>query len=299
MKDYRSVWLYLHEVEHRLGYADVGGVRTRFLEAGNPDAPPLLLLHGTAGSIENFCANIQAYSEHFHVFAIDMLGCGRTDKPDYPYLVTSYAQHARDFLDVMGIGEADIVGVSLGSWVGARMALDFPGRVKRLVMVAPAGIVVDPNRVKEFVAGMQKRRMAAAGDPTWDSITTVFKNLVLKEEDIIDDLVAIRLSIYSNPEMKRAMPHLLAASQGEFRLTDNEWASLTTPILVVAAIDKDDIFLANARRIGELAPTSHVVEIPNCDHWAQFEQPWVFNRLSIAFLNGEPIPARIERSDTV
>ena len=76
-----GIWQHLHATPHQLRWIDAGGVRTRMLEAGQPDAPPLLLLHGTAGSLENFCANIATFAAHFRVIAIDMLGCGLTDKP--------------------------------------------------------------------------------------------------------------------------------------------------------------------------------------------------------------------------
>ena len=48
-----------------------------------------------------------------------MLGCGYTDKPDRPYLIPDYAAHVLAVLDALGIGQAAVIGVSLGSWVGA------------------------------------------------------------------------------------------------------------------------------------------------------------------------------------
>ena len=106
VRGYRSVWTYLNTVPHTLGWLDAGGVPTRYLEAGNPDAPVVLLLHGTAGSLENFCANYGALAESHRVIGIDMLGCGYTGKPDRPYLIPDYAEHALAALEALGIEEA-------------------------------------------------------------------------------------------------------------------------------------------------------------------------------------------------
>lgn len=280
-----SIWQHLFTVPHRLDWIDAGGVRTRYLEAGPADAPVVLMLHGTAGSVENFCANVAAYARQFRVIAIDMLGCGLTDKPEFDYLIKDYAEHARAFLDAMGIAQASVVGVSLGSWVGAALALAHPQRVRRLVMVAPAGIVVDAQEERRFAEGVRQRRSAAASEPSWDSVYKAMKGLVLDPATLADDLVAIRLEIYRQPAMAAAMPRLLAFSLGGQALSAHEWASLHLPIQVFAAVDAPNMFLTNAYAIAKVAPHAQVVEIPGCDHWAQYEQPEAFNAASLAFLS--------------
>src|SRR5882724_13218048 len=81
--DYRSIWMYLKELEFRQGFVDtpVNGVtvRTRYAEAGGLDKPHAILLHGTGGHWETFAPNLAALSEHFHCVAIDMVGNGFSD----------------------------------------------------------------------------------------------------------------------------------------------------------------------------------------------------------------------------
>lgn len=280
-----SIWQHLFTVAHRLDWVDAGGVRTRYLEAGPADAPVVLMLHGTAGSVENFCANFAAYAKQFRVIAIDMLGCGLTDKPEFDYLIKDYAEHARAVLDALGIAQAAVVGVSLGSWVGAALAVAHPQRVSRLVMVAPAGIVVDAEEERRFAEGVRKRRSAAASEPTWDSVLNAMRGLVLDPSTLTDDLVAIRLEIYRQPSMAAAMPRLLAFSLGGQALSEDEWKSLELPIQVFAAVDAPNMFLTNAYAIARVATQVQVVEIKGCDHWAQYEQPEAFNAASLAFLS--------------
>jgi len=281
---YRSVWTYLHAVPHTLGWVDAGGVRTRYLEAGRPDRPVVLLLHGTAGSLENFCANYGALAEDHRVIGIDMLGCGYTDKPDHPYLIPDYAAHALAVLDAFGVDRAAVIGVSLGSWVAARLAHDHPGRVSRLVMVAPAGIIVDAEEEKAFGADVRRRRQNAAQAPSWESVTTAMSKLMLDPDDLIDDLVGIRLRIYQQPAMAAAMGHLLAFTGGGQELSRDEWAAIPHPVLVIAAVDAPNMFLDNARLLGQTLSDVELVELEGCDHWAQFEQADAFNAIARRFL---------------
>lgn len=252
--------------------------------AGPENAPPVLLLHGTAGSLENFCANYADYAQHFRVIGIDMLGCGWTDKPDFDYQIHDYAEHIHGVMDVLGLERASVVGVSLGSWVGAWLAWTRPQRVSKLVMIAPAGIVIDPEEERRFAEGVRQRRSQAAAAPTWDSVANAMKGLVLKPETLMDELIAVRLEIYSDPRMKAAMPRLLAFTLGGQALSMEQWKSLTLPIQVYAAVDAPNMFLRNAYAIAQTAAHAELVEISGCDHWAQYEQPATFNESSIAFL---------------
>lgn len=282
---HRSVWTYLNTFPHSLGWVDAAGVRTRYLESGNPEGPVLLLLHGTAGSLENFCANYGPLGETYRVIGIDMLGCGYTDKPDKAYLIEDYARHAFDVLDALGVSTASIIGVSLGSWVAARMALIAPQRVRTMVMIAPAGIVVDPEVEKEFGKDVRARRQNAAATPSWESVSHAMGRLMLKPEDLIDDLVAVRLAIYQQPEMADNMGNLLAFTRGDQHLTEEEWQRVEQPVLLIAAVDAPNMFLDNAHALATLLPFSELVEVPGCDHWAQFEQPEIFHREVLRFLD--------------
>lgn len=284
-KGFRSIWTFVGPLPHTLEYLDVDGVRTRYFEAGDPSSPTLLLLHGTAGSLENFCANYETLAAQYHILGIDMLGCGYTDKPDFDYQITDYAHHALAFLDAKAVTRAAVIGVSLGSWVAARMALDNPERVSAVIALAPAGIIVDADVEKEFGEDVRKRRSAAAAEPTWDSVTTAMGRLMLDQEDLIDDLVAVRLAIYQQETMKKAMPRLLAFSLGGNHLTHEQWASMEVPILVLASVDAPNMFLDNAYEIAKTAPRAELEEIGGCDHWPQFEQPERFHDLALRFLS--------------
>ncbi|MBY3985669.1 alpha/beta hydrolase [Rhodococcus fascians] len=284
--EHRSIWTYLYRMPHTLGYVEAAGYRTRYLEAGVRGRPAVVMLHGTAGSVENFSANIAAYAEHFHVVAIDMIGCGWTDKPSEQVTPAMWSEHVLAVMTELGVQRASFVGVSLGSWVAARAAIDHPERVDRLVMVAATGIVVDAEEYAATLVEVRARRMRAAKQLDWAAVKAIFTRLFHDERKIMDDLVAVRLGMYSDPAMQAAMPYLVVVDD-EGVLTEEQWRSFGHPVQIFDAVDAPNMYLRNGRRIAELAPDTVTVELTDCDHWGQFEQADIFNAESIAFLLGQ------------
>jgi pimeloyl-ACP methyl ester carboxylesterase len=267
-------------VPFKQDFIDVDGLRTRYLEAGRPDAPPLMLLHGTGGHWEAFCANIEPLSERFHVFAIDMLGCGFTDKPDKPYETWTYAAHAVSFMDKMGIGKASFIGISLGSWIATRIAFEHPERVERIVLIAPTGY---------FARKSTSVRNNIDKPITWDQTVEVLSELLYDpKKTLMDDIVAVRQRVYSDPDIGRIMPRMLTLMDPEARARNNfseeQWRSINHPTLLIENVDDEDIFLKTARKVVTLLPNSRLAPISEVSHWAQLESPDVFNKLALEFL---------------
>jgi pimeloyl-ACP methyl ester carboxylesterase len=83
--EYRSLWTWLREVEFCQRWVDVNGVSTRIAEAGSSGSPAVVLLHGTGGHWEVYAPTIGPLSKEFHCIAVDMVGNGFSDRPDYDY----------------------------------------------------------------------------------------------------------------------------------------------------------------------------------------------------------------------
>src|SRR5689334_8057513 len=82
------------------GYLDAGGIRTRYVEAG--DGPIVILLHGRGGHLENWTRNLAPLAKHFRVIAIDMMGHGFSAKPEADYAISGYASHVQAVLNTIG-----------------------------------------------------------------------------------------------------------------------------------------------------------------------------------------------------
>ncbi len=283
--DDRSVWRYLMDTEFRQQYVDALGLRTRLVEAGPPDAPPLVMLHGTGGHWEAFSANLPVLAKHFRCLAFDMLGCGFTDKPDRPYEIKDYVDHALAVLDVMGVERASFIGVSLGSWVACRLALVAPERVERMILNSPSGLLQLPKSAAAAVD--QRRKVSRQEQPSWTDIQAMLEHLFYDQSSLVDDIVAVRQRVYSLPSapLERTLTLFDPEVRQRNLLTDDEWAAIAAPTLIIAHVDAPDDYLRTGLAIGELMPNATVAEMRRVSHWPQFESPDVFNALALEFLS--------------
>lgn len=119
----------------------IDGVNWRYWHAGS--GPPLLLIHGFMGYSFSWRFNMQALGEHFSVYAIDLPGCGFSDRPDCAdCTLAGDAERVLGFMERLGIDNADIVGSSRGGGLSIILAAiaartDQLHRVRRLVLVSP------------------------------------------------------------------------------------------------------------------------------------------------------------------
>jgi pimeloyl-ACP methyl ester carboxylesterase len=113
------------------------GVRTRVLEAGSPEAPALVLVHGLFTSHRSFEDVIEPLSARFHVIAPDLPGFGESEKPSparYAYGVEAHAEAVADLIAAFGVGRASVLGHGMGGAVALTLAADHRELVQRLVL---------------------------------------------------------------------------------------------------------------------------------------------------------------------
>ncbi|KRC51735.1 hypothetical protein ASE16_01265 [Leifsonia sp. Root227] len=114
----------------------VNDCRFHVIEAGSRQAEPVLLLHGFPQHAYAWRHLIAPLAGDRHVIAIDLRGCGSTDAPRRGYDTSQRVADVIALLDALKVARADIVGHDWGAWLGFRLALDHPDRVRRLVSVS-------------------------------------------------------------------------------------------------------------------------------------------------------------------
>ncbi len=129
--------LALAGVHSRLRLLD--GVQTHYLEGGR--GQPVVLVHGLGGQALDWAPLLQdLVRAGYHVYALDLPGFGRSDRPaDRTYSVREQAAFVESFLRALGLQQVALVGISMGGWISATVALEEPLRVERLVLLDSAG----------------------------------------------------------------------------------------------------------------------------------------------------------------
>ncbi|HVT40060.1 MAG TPA: alpha/beta hydrolase [Gemmatimonadaceae bacterium] len=115
--------------------------QTFVVACGSEAAPPLLLLHGSAGNAAMWMGDVAAWAAHFRVYAVDMIGEPGLSTPSRPPLNTdAHALWLDDVMQALSLRRTSIVGVSLGGWLALDYATRRPDRVECLVLLSPGGV---------------------------------------------------------------------------------------------------------------------------------------------------------------
>ena len=116
------------------------GIRLAYVEAGDPNGEPLLLLHGFTDSSRSFLPMVP-HLARYRLLIPDQRGHGASDAPECCYGSSQFAYDARLFLDALGVKRAAVVGHSLGSMVAISLAADQPDRVSKIVLIGSTALV--------------------------------------------------------------------------------------------------------------------------------------------------------------
>ena len=99
------------------------------------EGKPLVLIHGYGAGMWVWEKQIEVLSQFYRVYALDVIGHGFSDRPKIPYTPEAYIHFLRDFMDGVGIERATLVGNSMGGGMAWAMAILFPERVDRLILI--------------------------------------------------------------------------------------------------------------------------------------------------------------------
>jgi pimeloyl-ACP methyl ester carboxylesterase len=158
---------------------DINGVRTVVLSIGS--GPVLVFLHGT-GTFTGFEV-ARSWAAHHTVLIPFHPGFGESGDAEAIDTIEDHVLHYMDLFDRLGLRNFDLAGFSLGGWLAAEFTIRQPQRVRRLVLVAPAGLVVDaapapglfdiaPQELPAYLAhdpAAALRYFPQAPDPSFDA----------------------------------------------------------------------------------------------------------------------------------
>jgi non-heme chloroperoxidase len=126
------------------------GLRVHYAEQGDREGEAIVFLHAYVDSWFSYGRVLPLLSPSYHAFAPDQRGHGDSDKPVCCYTANDYAADIDAFMEAVGIEEATLVGDSSGGLIAQRVALDYPARVSRLVLIGSPTTLVNNEIVREL-----------------------------------------------------------------------------------------------------------------------------------------------------
>jgi pimeloyl-ACP methyl ester carboxylesterase len=262
------------------------------------EGEPVVLLHGIAHSSQAWQPVLPALAERYEVVAIDMPGCGRSDKPDTDYSLGAQATAVRYILDALKLDFVTVVGHSLGGGIAMTLAYQYPERVGRLGLVSSAGLGRDlhplfriatlpiaPERVMRVLFNPMMRYPRNAVGAAFSGLTgDAFFHQPKKHRREFEEL----LLGLEDPAAQRAfLATLRSASNyaGQAVSALDRLALARFPLLMVWG-RYDKVFpVDHMRRARKEVPHAQAVVIDNCGHFPQLEATRVFTRVLLRWLD--------------
>ena len=270
--------------------ASVLGYRMAYVTGGEGES--LILLHGLGLASSSWNGVLPALARRFRVFAVDMLGCGRSDKPRIDYHLWSMATYLRYFMDAVGIQRAHLVGHSLGGGIAMQTRFQYPERVNRLALISSGGFGRDLRwllRLPTLPGGSVV--MTAATRPFWNRVIKWFGY----KEPTIPLKIETRQQWLSltDADIRWVFMRTL---RGVSNITGQTVSALDRlhlmqgPVLLVWGDHDRTIPVAHARRAAKLIPNCQLEILPDCGHYPALQCPEVVAGLVERFLLA-PAPA--------
>ena len=281
------------EHRERLGHADrsrfveVEGVRVHYLEAGEREAPAVVLVHGLASS--NFVWHdvlMPLAEEGLRVVAPDMVGFGFSEKPRRgEYTIEAQARLLVGLLDALGVECATFVGSSYGGAVAAVCALDYAARVSRLVLVGAVANNELKRRVSLRVGGV--RGLGELLTPLVMDVRHRRKRLRLKRNTERDgrgyDEARVRAQLRPLKAADTQRAILRTLRQWDAARVERQASKIVQPTLLVWGAQDKDLPVSQGTRLRGLIPGSRLAVFDPCGHLPQEEYPREFTRLVAEF----------------
>lgn len=238
----------------------VEGWPVRYEAAG--EGEPIVLVHGLSGSTRWWFRNVPALAEQHRVYLVDLPGFGTMRRVGRRFVLAEAASWFSEWMKVVGLERVHLVGHSMGGYVSVRLAATQPEVVRRLVLVAPAGVPAGRSMLGHLIPLLLAARYA----------TPAFMPVLIRD--------ALKMGPMT---LWRAARDLLTEDVRE------DLRKIESPTLLVWGENDPLIPPTVGDLLQEEIPNSRLVLLQNAGHVPMFDRPREFDAALLAFLAGEPV----------
>lgn len=240
----------------------------------------VVLLHGAGGSSSVWFKQLREFQRFFHVLVVDLRGHGRSQgvlaDPGVAYTFELVCQDVLDLMDHLRIGQAHVVGISLGSILARMIAQMAPDRVVSLVL---GGAIARLNPVSRFL--MWTADVGKAWVPfIW--LYRLYAYILMpgpRNRESRQMFVGEARRMHNREFLKWF--HLTVEVNPLLRRFGRE--DTVCPALYLMG-SEDYMFLPHVRRLCDRLPNARLTVVPDCGHVVNIERPAAFNEAALAFI---------------
>ena len=258
-----------------------GAFTTNYHDVGDGD--PLFLIHGSGPGVTawaNWRLVIPALAEQHRVIAPDMAGFGYTERVEgYEYTMENWVQHAIDLMDALDIKKTHLVGNSFGGALAIALAIRYPQRVERLILMGAAGVPFELTRGLDEVWGYE---------PSVENMRHMMDQFAYDRSLVTDELAQLRYEASIQPGFQETFSQMFPAPRQ--RSVDALASDLedikNIPHETLILHGREDVVVPpiTSTTLFDLIPNSQLHMFGRCGHWTQIEHNARFIELVKNFL---------------
>ncbi len=259
---------------------NVNGIRISYEEYGSGE--PLVLLMGLGAPGRKWMPHIEAYKDHFHVYAPDNRGAGQSDKPvSYAYTIRDMAEDTIGMMDALGIERAHLNGISMGGAIAQYLAVHYPERVRSMILTNTFPYVCTSFRRAIEVL----RESCGQLDPV--SFTRLSQWIIFAQPFQETDEAYMLACEYADLNEPYPMPAYAYKAQCNAILSFNiidELNKVKAPTLVVGGERDLMVPVGVAEEMAAAIPGAQLYMAPDGGHVQHWEQLDKYNQVTLDFL---------------
>jgi pimeloyl-ACP methyl ester carboxylesterase len=282
------------------GWLQLGSLRVHHTHGGR--GSPVLFIHGLGSSgYMEWRFNLEATADGHRVFAPDLPGFGRSEKPRARYGIPYFTRFIESYMEERGLRSAAVVGASLGGRIALELALESPRLVRKLVLVNALGLgrpnvhvsygLVTIPRLGEALMNVARDALRWAPSQTIRRVAARYSGSSSDLKRTMDDAYLDNLrelyaaegyhNAYLATVRSLVTPKAVLGGQHDMTMRLNE---LKIPVQLIWGADDPLFPVAHAARAHSLIERSRLTVIEGAGHTPQAERPEEFNRVLHSFL---------------
>jgi pimeloyl-ACP methyl ester carboxylesterase len=266
---------------------DIDGRPVNYVDIGAGELEPIVFVHGLGGQWQNWLENLPRAAQERRVIALDLPGFGLSPLPREKITISGYGRTVEAVCDKLGLGRVDIVGNSMGGFIAAEVAIQFPERIDQLVLVSAAGIssadaaatpILTLGRVATAVTAYgaaRHRDIAARPKSRHMALAFVARHPSLLKADLAYE------GFFKGAGKPGFDDALRACLDYDFR---DRLPEIRQPTLIVWGERDSIIPVKDAHEFERLIPDSRKVVMKDTGHIPMAERPAAFNDVMMSFL---------------
>lgn len=253
------------------------GIQMNYELSGKKEASVVMLSHSLGSSLLMWNPQMRALEPHFQVLRYDIRGHGKSEAPPGAYTLERLGEDAVALLDALGIDQVHWIGLSMGGMIGQSVALNYPRRLRSLVLCDTAATIAPEAQPiwQERIDAVREKGVASQLEPT--------------------------LERWFTPSFLKLNPYMLGVIRKEFLATPakgylgciyairklnylNRLSEIEMPTLIMVGEDDPGTPVSASEAMHQRIANSRLVIIQSARHLSNVEQPEAFNANLLTFL---------------